>query len=183
MSSSALRLRSSLSFTSIRSYATRLPEKPPYRAPDPLKNNPNAVYQNLPEDLTFIHRPPPTAPSPLSYTTSPASPLLKAASSSPTSPLPPPLRANKSQPPRVSDEDLAEIRRLRREDPVTWTRGKLAQKFNCTPYFVGLVAPAPNKARKEILKKKDGEHEEARSKWGEKKAFFKDAARKRRDFW
>ncbi|KAJ2978638.1 hypothetical protein NUW54_g11257 [Trametes sanguinea] len=70
------RLPLSLRLPFSRSYATRLPERPPYRAPDPLRNNPHATYQELADkNLTFIHRPPPTAPSPLSYTTSPASPL------------------------------------------------------------------------------------------------------------
>ncbi|PBK82192.1 hypothetical protein ARMGADRAFT_1019779 [Armillaria gallica] len=67
-----------LSFT--RSYATRYPrpktgtsERPPYRTPDPLVNNPSTAVTTLPdEELTFIHRPPPTSPAPFILTTSPA---------------------------------------------------------------------------------------------------------------
>lgn len=166
-----------------RAYATRLPQKPPYRAPDPLVKNPNAVYQNLPEDLTFIHRPPPTAPSPLSYTTSPLSPLLQEKASPADVPLPPTMRAEAQPSHLVSDEEIAEIRRLRREDGEKWTRAALAKRFNCSQYFIMRIASMDNKARKKVLAKRDQEHEEFRSKWGEKKAFFKEAAKKRKEFW
>src|SRR5258705_2524283 len=54
-------------------------EKPPYRAPDPLVNNPKATVTKLggEEELTFIHRPPASAPSPYSLSIAPASPLLR----------------------------------------------------------------------------------------------------------
>ncbi|KAL6308431.1 mitochondrial ribosomal protein subunit L20-domain-containing protein [Sparassis latifolia] len=163
-----------------RTYATRLPQRPPYRAPDPLKNNPNAV--SLPEDLTFIHRPPPSAPSPLSYTTSPASPLLHPEPSSSSS-LPPLLRTDKPQSPRLSQEDLLKIRKLRVEDPLTWTRSKLAKEFNCTPNFIGRAAAMKVRDRKKVLAQRDEEHEKARGLWGEKKSLFREIAKKRRDFW
>ncbi|KAI0916813.1 hypothetical protein AcW1_007838 [Taiwanofungus camphoratus] len=166
-----------------RTYATRLPEKPPYRAPDPLVNNPNALYQSLPGDLTFIHRPPPSAPSPLSYTTSPASPLLQQSSAPQDTPVPPALRDEKGQPPRVSDEDLAKIRQLRAEDPFTWTRARLAKEFKCTPGFIWRVAAMKLRDRKKVLAQRDEEHEKFRSRWGERKRLVREIAKKRREFW
>ena len=136
-----------------RSYATRLPERPPYRAPDPLKNNPHAKYEALSERLTFIRRPPPTAPTPFSYTTSPSSPLLRQSPSLPVSrvSLPPSLHPDKPQPSRMSDEDIATMRKLRAEDPSKWTRSLLAKKFNCTPQIArsaGSQRPSLRKTRR-----------------------------------
>ena len=168
---------------SCRSYATRLPERPPHRAPDPLRNNPHASYTELPEKVTFIHRPPPTSPSPLSYTTSPASPLLHSSASPATQDLPPTFQKQHGEKPRVSDEDVARIRQLRREDPATWTRGRLAKEFNCTPWFVGkitsLKGPDARKAKAEM----EEEHAAHRAKWGERRSLYADIRKKRRESW
>ncbi|KAI0357425.1 hypothetical protein OH77DRAFT_1502990 [Trametes cingulata] len=167
-----------------RSYATRLPERPPYRAPDPLVNNPHATYQELPDaNATFIHRPPPTAPSPLSYTTAPASPLLKDGPTPVAGPLPPSLRRDKGARPRLSDEDIAKMRELRRADPQTWTRGALARQFNCTPWFVAKMIALKGPERKAALEKREKEHEAARAKWGERKSLQADIRKKRKEFW
>lgn len=168
-----------------RCYSTRLPERPPYRAPDPLINNPNVVHQSLPNDLTFIHRPPPTAPTPFSYTTAPSSPLLQPSSSSTETggPVPPALRAEKPQHERMSDDQIAKLRKLRAEDPAKWTRGKLAKEFGCTPSFVMHVAAMKSAERKKALALRDEEHEEARSKWGERKSIVRAIRKKRREFW
>ncbi len=172
---------SPLRFT--RSYATRLPERPPARAPDPLRNNPHAVYKDLPENVTFIHRPPPTAPSPLSYTTSPASPLLQPSAAPVDGPLPPTLRKDKGEKPPVSEEDIARIRQLRREDPETWTRGRLAAEFNCTQWFVGKITSLKRADRKKVVAKVEEAHAANRDKWGERKKLQADIRRKRKEFW
>lgn len=189
--SAALRLKLRLGSTlpSTRSYATRLPQRPPYRAPDPLINNPNVVHQPLPDNsaLTFIHRPPPSAPDPLSYSTNPASPFLKPAPS-PSSgggdggQLPPTLRAGREVP-WMSTADMALLRKLRMEDPVTWTRGRLARRFNCSPGFVKAIASLRKQDRKQALAKRDEEHERFRSQWGPKKILQKEIREKRREFW
>ncbi|KAI8978800.1 mitochondrial ribosomal protein subunit L20-domain-containing protein [Trametes punicea] len=175
-----------------RSYVTRLPERPPYRAPDPLVNNPRATYQELPDNnLTFIHRPPPTAPSPLSYTTNPASPLLKnSTSASASAPgtttadaLPPAVRKDKGEKPRLSDEDIAKLRDLRRADPVKWTRGRLAKEFNCTPWFVGKLITLRGPDRRRALEERERAHAAARAQWGERKSLQADVRKKRREFW
>ena len=142
-------------------YSSRLPERPPYRAPDPLVNNPHAEYTALSNDLTFIHRPPPSAAPPESYTTLPSSPLLKPPQPKATSTstdLPPVLREPKPVEKLVSYEEILEMRRLRSEDPELWTAGKLAKKFGCTQTFVRLHARLPRSVRKQAVAKRDAEH-------------------------
>ena len=38
----------------------------------------------------------------------------------------------------LSDTDIAEIQRLKREEPEKWTANKLARKFNCSSMFVSI---------------------------------------------
>ncbi|KAH9890009.1 mitochondrial ribosomal protein subunit L20-domain-containing protein [Cubamyces lactineus] len=166
-----------------RSYATRLPERPPYRAPDPLRNNPNATYQELEESVTFIHRPPPTAPSPLSYTTNPASPLLKDGPTPVTGALPPQVGKAREAHARLSDDAIAKMRDLRRADPATWTRGRLAKEFGCSPWFVGKIISLKGPDRRRALEEREKAHEAARAKWGERKSLQMDIRRKRKEFW
>lgn len=173
------------SLTSIRTYATRLPERPPYRAPDPLVNNPHATYESLPDDLTFIHRPPPSAPTPESYTTLPASPLLRpVANASSEARLPPELFPHKKTAPEwMSQENIEKMKKLRAEDPVKWTAGKLAKEFGCTQSFARIVARLPKQAKREALARREAEHSTHREKWGEKKLLQKQFQERRREFW
>ena len=192
----SLGLRASLS-----RYAPKYPrprpgtaERPPYRASDPLVDNPKAVVTKLEGGaLTFVHRPPPTAPTPCSLTTLPASPLLRPKSSSsstitssrPPLPLPPSIRPEKpkEEPPRMSEEDIAKLKMLRRSDPLVYTRGKLAKMFGCTTTFVGMVAPLKKsqcRATHQVLNER---HEEARRRWSEKHTIVKAIRAKRRELW
>ncbi|KAH9851547.1 mitochondrial ribosomal protein subunit L20-domain-containing protein [Lenzites betulinus] len=166
-----------------RSYATRLPERPPYRAPDPLRSHPDR-WQELPEiSSTFIHRPPPTAPSPLSFTTAPASPLLKDGPTPAEGALPPTVAKEKGAKPRMTDEAIAKMRTLRREDPGKWTRGRLAREFDCTPWFVGKMVTLAGPERRRALETRDEAHAAARGKWGERKTLQADIRKKRKEFW
>jgi hypothetical protein len=168
-----------------RGYATRLPQRPPMRHPDPLSNNPNAVSTSLPGDLTFIHRPPPSPPTPHSYTVNPSSPLLQTETqtSSPASALPPPLKNATLAHPRLPEEKISEIRRLRMENPAFYTRSWLANTFGCSPSFVSYVAPLSPSQQRAALAKRDREHEKARARWGEKAALIREIRSKRKDFW
>ncbi|KAK0503855.1 mitochondrial ribosomal protein subunit L20-domain-containing protein [Armillaria luteobubalina] len=179
-----------LSFT--RSYATRYPrpkpgtsEKPPYRAPDPLINNPTAAVTTLPdEELTFIHRPPPTSPSPFSLTTDPASPLLRYRVKPTESALPPLSRPiEKVQPERVSEAVIEKIKKLRRGNPEKYSRETLAKMFGCTQTFVGLVAALKSSKRKSLLKKREAGHQLEREKWSERHTLVKAIRAKRRELW
>lgn len=180
-----------------RSYATKhaskfprpkpgTAERPAYHAPDPLVNNPKAAVTTLEdENLTFIHRPPPSAATPHSYTTAPASPLLNGQQTPAEGPLPPFARPGlqKQIPPRASDEVVAKIRELRASDPDKYSRGELARMFNVTRSFVSMIAPLNVKKRKEITRRMEGEHEEARSKWSERHSLVQAIRRKRREMW
>ena len=168
-----------------RGYATRLPQRPPMRHPDPLSNNPNAVSTSLSEDLTFIHRPPPSVPTPHSYTVNPSSPLLQMETHtlSPASALPPPLKNATSAHARLPEEKISEIRRLRMENPAFYTCSRLASTFGCSPSFVSHVAPLSTPQQRAVLAKRDQDHEKARARWGEKAALIREIRRKRKEFW
>ena len=179
----------------VRHYATKYPrprpgtsERPPMHRPDPLENNPKAVVTELPEEnLTFIHRPPPTAPSPYSLTTAPASPLLWPRPT-PTDavPLPPVSRPSlykSQQPERLSDEDVEKIRQLRRSDPETYSRQKLAKMFGCTQTFVGAVAALKKSQRKKLIRKEEEQFERQRGAWSEQKLMARAIRGKRRELW
>src|SRR5882757_1580098 len=131
----------------IRHYAPKYPrprpgtsERPAYHPPDPLINNTKAAVKTFEEEnLTFIHRPPPTAPSPYSLTTAPVSPLLRPAISH-VEPLPPLLRQPSTEQPRMSDKQIEKMRNLRLSNPAVYSRGKLAKMFDCTQAFVAQMA-------------------------------------------
>ncbi|TFK73588.1 hypothetical protein BDN72DRAFT_761364 [Pluteus cervinus] len=175
-----------------RGYAAKYPrprpgtsERPPYRASDPLANNPKATVTTLEDSqLTFIHRPPPSAPTPHSLTTAPSSPLLRAQPRTQNGPLPPSLRPTaNNQPPPVSDEVVAKIRELRQLNPTVYSRRKLAQMFSCTPNFVASIAALKKSQRSALVKSRDREHAEVRENWSEKKAIVRAIRAKRRAFW
>lgn len=173
-----------------RCYSTRLPTRPPPRVPDPLADVPKV---QLEDDLTFIHRPPPTMPSPESLTTAPSSPLLRPpvrlqdTTTSLTDPsLPPASRPSlipKKQYPRMTHQAILSMKELRHSDPTKWTCTKLAAQFGCSPRFVSLVAGLKSSDWKKQIKKVAEEHQRSRDKWGEKKALLQKIRVKRKEFW
>jgi len=173
-----------------RCYSTRLPTRPPPRVPDPLADVPKI---QLEDNLTFIHRPPPTMPSPESLTTAPSSPLLhppvqpQDTTTSLTDPsLPPVSRPSlipKKQYPRLTDQAIQSMRDLRHSDPAKWTRTKLAARFDCSPGFVSLVAGLKGSDWKKQVRDVAQEHQRSRDKWGEKKALLQKIRAKRKEFW
>ncbi|KAL9613202.1 MAG: hypothetical protein Q9167_002218 [Letrouitia subvulpina] len=93
--------------------------------------------------------------------------------------LPPPVRQPYEKKYHLKEEDIAEIRRLRREDPSTWTRIKLAKKFECSQFFIALVCEASQERK--------AQHREAleavKSKWGKKRRYAREDRQKRRELW
>ncbi|KAK7048267.1 60s ribosomal protein l20 [Favolaschia claudopus] len=189
----------SLPFTAsafTRSYATKLnkyprpkpgtAERPAYHAPDPLNNNPQAVVTALPEnDLTFIHRPPPTAPSPHSLTTNPVSPLLRPSKSKEGVSLPPPSRPRFAREPlpRASPQTMSEIKRLRALDPGRYTCSVLAKKFSVTRGFVQSIAALKKSQRRAKRREQEAVADKARGEWSEKKTTLMLIKAKRRELW
>lgn len=58
----------------------------------------------------------------------------------------PPLRQPYEKKYNLSDAQIAEMRQLRQQDPSTWTRKKLADKFGCSELFVSIAAPTAKRA-------------------------------------
>ncbi|KAJ7069864.1 mitochondrial ribosomal protein subunit L20-domain-containing protein [Mycena amicta] len=161
----------------------RTAERPPYRAPDPLENNPNAAVTQLDSSLTFIHRPPPTAPSPYSLTTNPVSPLLRPPTTPKAAPLPPLSQKAQQDRPRASEATMAEIKRLRALDPEQYTSGVLARKFNVTRGFVQAIAALKKSQRRQKRAAQDAIAAAAREKWSEKHSVTMAIRAKRRELW
>jgi len=83
----------------------------------------------------------------------------------------------------MSDEDLAELQRLRSSNPTYYTRKRLANQFNCTQSFVGRMAPLSTQDHRIALAKRDEEHAKIRSQWGERKLIIRDTRKRRKEFW
>ncbi|KAN0108541.1 Mitochondrial ribosomal protein subunit L20 domain containing protein [Hyaloscypha variabilis] len=88
---------------------------------------------------------------------------------SPSTPmrLPPPIRTKPKVPHHhLSDADIAEILKLKHQDPDHWTNAKLARKFNCSSLFISICltqCTADNTKRKLELKQKK---EAIEARWG-----------------
>lgn len=78
----------------------------------------------------------------------------------------------------LKQEQIDEIRRLRAEDPRKWTRVRLAEKFECSQFFVSLCCSAP-----EIKKEQDLELEKIKSRWGRRKTEARLARKERKKLW
>lgn len=166
-----------------RGFATSsvcLRNTPARRPRDPLDASPDATRHPLPSGETFIVRPPPTAPPSRSTIYQPQ-PLLSAVPSNATSNLPPALRPKsrraESQP--ITPEQIATIQRLRKEDPITYSKSKLAKEFNCSPLFVSIVAPL-EKGVKQVKRQQD---ELKRQSWGLNKRVARAEREERRLLW
>ena len=59
-----------------------------------------------------------------------------------------------------------------------WTRVRLAEKFGCSQFFVGMVAK--NEGKAEWVEK---EHERARNKWGERRREARHEKERRKEMW
>lgn len=80
---------------------------------------------------TFIIRPPPSQ----------SLPTERNVLQQPIEVLPPPLKQPSEKQYNLTSAEIEEMKRLRNQDPQKWTRSLLAQKFNCSPLFVGIAAP------------------------------------------
>lgn len=92
--------------------------------------------------------------------------------------LPAPIRQPYEKQYHLTAAEVEEIRRLRSSDPRQWTRVKLAEKFGCSQFFVGMVAPAP--ARAEAVSR---EHEAARRRWGARRKLAAEDRQRRKVLW
>jgi hypothetical protein len=96
----------------------------------------------------------------------------------PSTTLPTPVRAPYEKKYHLTTAEIDEIRQLRSSDPHTWTRVKLAEKFGCSQFFVGMVAKNAEKAT--VVSK---EHEEARRRWGARRKIAREDRERRKVLW
>ncbi|KAG6012421.1 hypothetical protein E4U54_007545 [Claviceps lovelessii] len=89
----------------------------------------------------------------------------------------PPMMSYKRRTARyhLTEDDVEEIRRLRAEDPITWSVGKLAAKFDCSDVFVKMVAPASREHHEWLQAKL----ERKMARWGPKKTQAREDRKRR----
>jgi hypothetical protein len=79
----------------------------------------------------------------------------------------------------LSPSDITEIRKLRLSDPMTWSRAKLAKRFDCSPIFIAQVceaSPQKKEIQKQVL-------EAVQSRWGAKRRMAREDRKMRREAW
>lgn len=79
----------------------------------------------------------------------------------------------------LSADDIAEIQRLRLEDPEQWTRKALAKKFNCSPFFVSMVSKPASERQAEM----DRRLEIIKAGWTEHRTNARSDRVRRRALW
>lgn len=79
----------------------------------------------------------------------------------------------------LAPSDIEEIRNLRLTDPMTWSRNKLAKRFECSPVFIAMVCQA-SKEKKEIQARI---LEAVQSRWGPKRRMAREDRQLRKEAW
>jgi hypothetical protein len=92
--------------------------------------------------------------------------------------LPPAVRPVYEKKYHLKEADIEEIRRLRAEDPRQWTRVRLAEKFECSQFFVSLCCSAP-----QIKEQRQTELEKIKEKWGRTKTEAREDRQTRKQSW
>ena len=93
--------------------------------------------------------------------------------------LPPPIRKPYEKKYHLREKEIEEIRELRGSDPFTWTRKKLAEKYDCSQFFVGLICQASEERlvqQKKVL-------EDIKGKWGMRRRHAREDRTRRRELW
>ena len=104
--------------------------------------------------------------------------LHPTSASTSTTSLPPAVRPVYEKKYHLKESDIAEIRRLRAEDPRQWTRVRLAEKFECSQFFVSLCCSAP-----QIKDERSAELEKIKEKWGRTKTEAREDRQTRKQSW
>lgn len=79
----------------------------------------------------------------------------------------------------LSQSDIEEIRKLRLNDPMTWSRWKLAKRFDCSPMFIAMVceaSPQKKEIQRQVL-------EAVQSRWGTKRRMAREDRQLRKESW
>jgi hypothetical protein len=94
--------------------------------------------------------------------------------------LPPPVKKPQPTKYHLTEADLDEMRRLRAEDPMTWSVGKLATKFDCSPLFVSAATSGYAPGKKELQQQVT---DIVKSQWGTKRRIAREDRALRRERW
>lgn len=89
-----------------------------------------------------------------------------------------PIREQYEKKYHLGQAEIDEIRRLRAEDPRKWTRVRLAEKFECSQFFVSLCCSAP-----EIKQENDRALAVIKKKWGRRKTEAREERKARKTLW
>ena len=108
----------------------------------------------------------------------PSTPSSSAPDQQSRSRLPAAVRPQYEKKYHLAQEQIDEIRRLRAEDPRMWTRVRLAEKFECSQFFVSLCCVAP-----EIKAERERELEQIKKKWGRRKREAREDRQTRKEGW
>jgi len=93
--------------------------------------------------------------------------------------LPLVFRTTQERKQHLTHQDIVEMRRLRQEDPMIWSRYKLAKRFGCSPLFVGMATEAgaqKKEMQKQVL-------EAVKSRWGKKRILSREDRSLRQAVW
>jgi hypothetical protein len=96
--------------------------------------------------------------------------------------LPPPINRKPKVPHHhLSDADIAEIRRLNREDPNKWSNTKLARKFNCSAFFVTVCLSQAGGGDAVALRRnrEDAKAQAVKERWGPRRRMAREDRAKR----
>jgi Mitochondrial ribosomal protein subunit L20 len=161
-----------------------------------IKPDPSFLPSTTEAHDHIIYNPPPSAPNvyhtptiflpktdrrrQLHDAASPRDPQLSATASAPPSELPSPIRTPYDKRYHLTHEDMEEMRRLRREDPIEWSAKKLAKKFQTSSLFVGIVTEGIAKDKKEQQKQVT---DIVKSRWGVKRRTAREDRALRKERW
>lgn len=93
--------------------------------------------------------------------------------------LPPVFNSPTEKKYHLTPSDIEEIRKLRLSDPMTWSRWKLAKRFDCSPMFIGMVceaSPQKKEIQRQVL-------EAVQSRWGLKRRMAREDRQLRKESW
>jgi hypothetical protein len=93
--------------------------------------------------------------------------------------LPPPLKQIKQKSYHLTQEQIKEIKQLREQDPIKWSRKNLAEKFECSQFYIGIIAPVSEERSIQLKEEINQRIEEM----GWKKRFVRKERARRRELW
>jgi Mitochondrial ribosomal protein subunit L20 len=93
-------------------------------------------------------------------------------------PKPPSLKPVTGKKYHLTEADVKEMKKLRDEDPRHWTQARLATKFNCSQFFVRLVAK-----NEEAGAEHEKRLEEVKKKWGPGRRQARLERTRRKELW